>query len=76
MNIIDVIKLARKSNIRSPDGYKLTVSHMSIEDLQRFAKLVAATEREACAKLAESGVNADQYPTLTLLAQCIRMRGD
>ena len=40
MNIVDFVILARKSNIRSPDGYKLTVSHMHIEDLQRFAKLV------------------------------------
>jgi len=56
MDIVDVVILARKSNIRSPDGYKLTVSHMSIEDLQRFAKLVAAAEREDCAKVCE-GIN-------------------
>ena len=43
---------------------------------KRFAALVAAHEREAIAKLADSSVNADKYPTLTMLAQAIRMRGD
>lgn len=43
---------------------------------KRFADLVAAHEREAIAKLADSSVNADQYPTLTMLAQAILMRGD
>lgn len=42
----------------------------------RFAALVAAAEREEIAKLADASVNADQYPTLTMLAQAIRMRGD
>ena len=46
------------------------------ENLQRFANLVAAAEREEIAKLADASVNADQYPTLTMLAQAIRMRGD
>jgi hypothetical protein len=41
----------------------------------RFAALVAASEREACAKLCEAGVNADKYPTLTECATAIRARG-
>jgi hypothetical protein len=45
-------------------------------ELETFANLVAAHEREAIAKLADASVNADQYPTLTMLAQAIRMRGD
>ena len=36
----------------------------------------AVAEREAIAKLADASVNDDQYPTLTILAQAIRMRGD
>ena len=43
---------------------------------KRFAALVAAHEREAIAKMADSSVNADKYPTLIMLAQAIRMRGD
>ena len=43
---------------------------------ERFANLVAAAERESIAQLADESVNADKYPTLTMLAQAIRMRGD
>ena len=45
-------------------------------ELETFVELVAAHEREAIAQLADASVNADQYPTLTMLAQAIRMRGD
>ena len=45
-------------------------------ELETFVNLVAAAEREEIAKLADASVNADQYPTLTMLAQAIRMRGD
>ena len=45
-------------------------------ELETFVVLVAAAEREAIAKLADASVNADKYPTLTMLAQAIRMRGD
>lgn len=43
--------------------------------LKRINEAVSA-EREAIAKLADESVNADKYPTLTMLAQAIRMRGD
>ena len=46
----DVIDMAREAGIHSPDSYKLTVSHMSIDTLKAFADLVRADEREACAK--------------------------
>jgi hypothetical protein len=45
-------------------------------ELETFVELVAAAEREEIAKLADASVNADQYPTLTILAQAIRMRRD
>ena len=41
-----VIEMAREAGIRSPDLYKLTVGHMSIDQLERFAELVRADERE------------------------------
>jgi hypothetical protein len=60
--------------------------------LERFAKLVArraldssypemvaivaAQEREACAKVCEDGINAEHYPSLTEVAAAIRARGD
>ena len=45
-------------------------------ELIAFANLVAEHEREEIAQLADASVNADKYPTLTMLAQSIRMRGD
>jgi len=64
----DVIRMAREAGL---------FTHKEVQpELIAFANLVAAHEREAIAKLADAGVNADQYPTLTMLAQAIRMRGD
>ena len=67
----DIIKLAREAGLADANG----VVHAAYQ-LEAFAKLVAAAEREAIAQLADASVNADKYPTLTMLAQAIRMRGD
>ena len=67
----DIIKLAKQCGHWS--GETIEMNDVGIID---FANLVAAAEREAIAKLADASVNADQYPTLTMLAQAIRMRGD
>jgi hypothetical protein len=40
------IDMAREAGIRSPDNYKLTVNHMSINQLKAFEALVRADERE------------------------------
>ena len=50
--------------------------HYTAEQMLAWGKACAAAEREEIAKLADASVNADQYPTLTILAQAIRMRGD
>jgi hypothetical protein len=47
------IDMAREAGIRSPDNYKLTVNHMSIDQLKAFEALVRADEREACAKVCD-----------------------
>lgn len=44
-------ELAKQAGINSPDGFKLTVNHMATFQLEKFAELVAAHEREECAKL-------------------------
>ena len=46
------------------------------EQMLAWGKACAEAEREAIAKLADASVNADKYPTLTMLALAIRMRGD
>jgi hypothetical protein len=62
-----------------------TVMAVYSPDLMRFAKLVAAKEREACAKVCEAGVDYE-HPTVKghimenfghsrLLAKAIRARG-
>jgi len=43
--------------------------------LERFAALVAAAEREACARVCADGINAPQYPMLSEIAAAIRARG-
>ena len=64
----DIIRMAREAGL---------FTHKEVQpELIAFANLVAAAEREEIAKLADASVNADQYPTLTMLAQAIRMRGD
>ena len=45
-----IIKLAYEAGMRSPDLFKLTVSHMSIETLEKFAELIV---RE-CADVADT----------------------
>jgi len=53
-----------------------TPGHYTTEQMLAWGKACAAAEREEIAKLADASVNADKYPTLTMLAQAIRMRGD
>lgn len=45
MNRDDIIRMYEKANGWSPEGWDKTV-----DELERFAKLVAAAEREACVK--------------------------
>jgi hypothetical protein len=54
----DIIKMAREAGINVEQGFLLRF--MGVEDdLERFAALVAAAEREACAKVCdiEASVN-------------------
>ena len=71
----DIIELAREAGFVE---YELDDGTTNAFDVRyaRFANLVAAAEREEIAKLADASVNADKYPTLTMLALAIRMRGD
>jgi hypothetical protein len=64
----DIIKLAREAGWNWPE-----VHTTSIEDrLERFAALVAAAEREACAKVCEES-NAFDWPEC---AAAIRARSN
>lgn len=63
MNREDIIRMAHEAGLLpNPEVY--------IEDLERFAALVAATEREACAKVCE------HQPHWVACAAAIRARGN
>ena len=67
MNRDDIIRMAEEaSGGRQPDGWGVMLDH---EQLERFAYLIAAAEREACAVIA---FNAKTYIEA---ANAIRARG-
>ena len=69
----DIIRMAREAGVLS--GYES-------ELFQRFAALVAAAEREACAKVCDrmekesDGVECCKWPTPADCAAAIRARGN
>ncbi len=66
MNREEIIKIARQSGVLS--GYES-------ELFQRFANLVAAAEREACAKVAEKMLR-HYTQAVTGVPEAIRARGE
>jgi hypothetical protein len=64
MNREDIIRMAKQAGFSSAVGKHIALD----DDLERFAKLVAQHEREACAKIADS---AEPYKS----ADLIRARG-
>jgi len=69
----DIIKLAREAGLADSNG----VVH-AFYQLERFAALVAAAEREACAKVCDVlAVHPEYASDITkLAASAIRARGD
>ena len=72
MTTEDIIRMAQEAGYI---GFQFT----SITTLERFAKLIAAAEREACAKVAETPVAGEQ-DDITMeakdrIATAIRARG-
>jgi len=66
----DIIRMAREANLT--DGIELP---HEIEAVERFAALVAAAEREACAKVCEPQDQHDDPLTAWKIATAIRARG-
>jgi hypothetical protein len=77
MNRDDIIRMAHEAGFSDivKKGVWITDGFWD-EELERFAELVAAAEREACARVCEDGVNAERYPTMTEIAAAIRARGE
>jgi len=82
----DVTRMAREAGFRDADEKGIWITDGFWDDeLGRFAALVAAAEREACAKLCASGIDTE-HPTVkghimknfgvsSHLAAAIRARG-
>jgi hypothetical protein len=75
MNRDEIIRIAREAGISKPWDQE----PVKWETLERFAKLVAAAEREACAKACENIYEGDEgcgdWPTPEMCAFAIRERG-
>ena len=73
MNRDDIIRIYEKANGWSPEGWDKTV-----DELERFAAIVAAAEREACAKVCDAYDVAEDVcssDTAEGIALAIRARG-
>ena len=72
MNRDDVIRMAREAGFMS-----VFMSPMEqVKALERFAVLVAAHEREACAKVCEDKVTEHGIHSNFICAKAIRARGE
>jgi hypothetical protein len=73
MNRDDIIRMAREADLlvlaQIPDD------SVFVADLERFAALVAAAEREACAAVCEEHWYIDGQHTAYEFARTIRARG-
>jgi len=70
----EIIKMAWDSGAYT---HRLTMWGFSLEDLERFAKLVAAKEREACAKVCDFEWGTPAQKDLgVMFAKAIRARGE
>lgn len=86
LNRDDIIRMAKEASFHCGPNEVYVGGYNSTEDFERFANLVAAAEREACAKLLEitdlSGLKSDPWLagyTATMLsgyAKAIRARGN
>ena len=68
----DIIRMAREIGV----PFWPTDVHVTIDELQRFAALVAAHEREACAKVCEEVLWPDSGRWAVDFAAAIRSRGE
>jgi len=80
MNRDDIIRMAREAGLTDPDLGPWTIDYGDAENaITYFAALIAAAEREACAKVCDDLVLA--YPgradlTVKQCADAIRARGE
>ena len=69
-----VMEMALEAGFNVEQGFLLRITGID-EDLERFAALVRADEREACAKVCEPQEQHDDPLTAWKIAEAIRARG-
>ena len=83
MNKEDIIRMAREAGIITNSPYLMPHDHV-LHGIERFAALVAAAEREACAKMCENmtlewedqpSIAQAELATMMDCALAIRSRG-
>ncbi len=78
MNRDEIIRLAREAGLQHEEAaeefFSLHYTGIYLDDLERFVALVAAAEREACAKIVEQYCGAWDDAGYAL-SQAIRERG-
>lgn len=74
MNHDDIIRMAREARLAEP-YHPINPWSASQEALERFAALVAAHEREACAELCDQVADRDRDSHAYDAAAAIRARG-
>jgi len=82
--MLEIIELAKQSDLMADGEMWFSPTYgnadVHITDLERFAKLVAEAEREACAKIVEANADACSTDSLAQMylysnATAIRARG-
>jgi len=73
MNKEEIIEMAYKAGGYSPEKYP-DEWRLDVDDLSRFAELVAEKEHEKCAKIADEWSIAYPHPS-KVIAELIRKRG-
>ena len=79
MNHDDIIRMAREAG--ATDKTNLGVMQFYVDELERFAELVEAAEREACARVCDEQAQSDalgqaeKYRAM-FIADTIRARGE
>ena len=74
MNRDEIIRMAREAS-NTPIDHHATPDLFGVSQIERFAALVAAAEREACAKVVEASPSYDWHRFACEAAAAIRARG-
>lgn len=77
MNQDEIIRIARVADPFGERGRLFDMAQLTPETLVRFAELVAAAEREECAKLMDDMAAQDKHSNYyKVAAKAIRARGN